>query len=100
MSSFAPRFEPAKSIYLALEREAAKRPTRNMTYDDFEHSIALEREAVLNEAVRQAQIRDMRIPTMEDIKRAEIQACGHVDYMAKFAYGVVEAMRQRGGVIL
>jgi hypothetical protein len=36
----------------------------------------------------------LRVPTMEEIERAETSAYGHVDYGAKWAYGVARHMRR------
>ena len=85
---FEPTQEPAKSIYDALVNEAAKRKGRSV-----EAWIEAERKAVFNKAVELSNALGLRIPTLEQIVTAENCACGHVDYMAKYAYGVAEAMR-------
>lgn len=86
---FQPREEPARSIYNAFQEEAAKRSGRAL-----EEWLEAERNAVFNEAVRQAQkLVGLSPPTMEDVINAERYASGSVDYGSKWAYGVVMAMR-------
>lgn len=87
---FEPRNEPARSIYMALRNEAAKR--RGRTEGEW---IAAERQAVFNEACLQAEKLKLRMPTMDDVVRAERIAVGATDYGAKWANGVTEAMRRR-----
>ena len=84
---FSPIHEPALSIYNAFQNEATKRKGRNV--DDW---IIAEREAVMRAATNQAAILGLRVPTMSEIVRAENYASGSVDYGAKWAYGVAEAM--------
>jgi hypothetical protein len=86
---FQPSQEPAKSIYSAFQDEAKKREGR--TVDEW---LAAEREAVLREATIQAARLGLRVPTMEDIVSAERYASGSVDYGAKWAYHVTNAMRK------
>lgn len=86
---FQPRAEPARSIYEAFQKEAAMRRGREP-----EVWIAAERGAVLQEAARQAAKLGLRAPTEQEVMRAEISACGHVDYGSKWALRVAEAMRQ------
>lgn len=86
---FEPRHEPARSLYHAFQSEATKRKERSI--DEW---LAAEREAVFREATHQAQRLGLRVPTMEEIVSAERYAAGSVDYGAKWAYGVVEAMRK------
>lgn len=86
---FCPTQEPAKSLYEALVDEAGKREGRTVS-----EWIEAERKAIVREAVIQAQLRGLRIPTLEQVRLAESCACGHVDYAAKFAYGVARAMNQ------
>ncbi|MHA6848766.1 hypothetical protein [Ralstonia syzygii] len=84
---FEPKREPALSIYNAFQAEATKRHGRSV-----EEWIAAERDAVFRESVHQAQKLELRVPSMEDVMRAERYAVGSVDYGAKWAYGVVRAM--------
>lgn len=86
---FQPTMEPAKSIYLAFQAEASKRDGRS----DEEWQSA-EREAVHREASIQAKKLRLRVPSSEDIAAAERYALGSVDYGAKWAYGVVNAMHK------
>ena len=87
--SFAPGHEPARTIYSALIKEQEKRE---------EHGYPLwiekEREVVFQTAKALAPIMGLRAPTLEEVITAENMACGHVDYPAKFAYGVTDAMRR------
>lgn len=85
---FEPRAEPARSIYLAFQREAENRQSR-----DLEEWITAERNAVFQEGQRLAVLLNLKPPTMEDVKRSEIAALGHVDYGSKWAYGVANAMK-------
>lgn len=87
MSMFEPRQDPARSIYLALLAEADHSRSRSV-----EEWTRAEREAVHHESVRQAGLLGLRAPTMEEIEAAERSACGHVDYAAKWAYGVAAVM--------
>ena len=86
---FEPRHEPARSIYLAFQSEAANRKGRST--DEW---LSAERDAVFREAVHQAQKLGMRVPTMDEVVRAENYASGSADYGAKWAYCLVEAMRK------
>tara|TARA_R110002124_G_scaffold128157_2_gene288514 strand:+ start:2059 stop:2331 length:273 start_codon:yes stop_codon:yes gene_type:complete len=87
MDIFAPKTEPAKSIYRAFSVEAAKRDGRG-----FEQWHSSEINAVHKEAVSQAQKRGLKVPTLANVKRAEANASGSTDYGAKWAYGVVDHM--------
>ena len=87
---FCPTKNPARSLYLALAQESEKRAGRSV--DEW---ILAERQAILREAqIQAAWITGLRAPTMEEVETAESCACGHVDYMAKFAYGVQRAMME------
>lgn len=85
---FQPRHEPARSIYDAFQNEATKRKGRTV-----EEWMTAEREAVMREATMQAMRLGLRVPTMDEVVRAERYASGSVDYGAKWAYGVTEAMK-------
>lgn len=82
---FRPRSDPARRIYDAFQREAKKRPGR-----DLEEWQAREREAVLTAA----RIDWPTLP-MSVVEDAEKCACGHVDYGAKWAHGIVRAALRR-----
>lgn len=86
---FEPSSEPARSIYGAFQAEAAKRVERSV--DEWQY---LELAAVYREAVTQAQELGLRVPTLADIVNAERYASGSIDYGAKWAYRVVETMRE------
>jgi hypothetical protein len=85
---FEPLHEPAKSIYLAFQAEAAKRKGRAL--DEW---IKAEREAVFRVCAQQAQKLGLRVPTMEDVASAERYARGSADYGAKWAYQLVKLMK-------
>jgi len=86
---FEPRQEPARSIYKAFQAEAEKRNER--TLDEW---MEAEKDAVHREAVFQAQRLGMQAPSMQQVADAERYARGSVDYGSKWAYGVVEPMRE------
>ncbi|MGF6976037.1 hypothetical protein QFZ94_004487 [Paraburkholderia sp. JPY465] len=56
--------------------------------------LAAERDAVFREATLQAQRLGLRVPTMDEVVSGERYAAGSVDYCAKWAYCVVEAMHK------
>jgi len=84
---FAPRDEPAATIYAALLEETKKRRGRAL-----EQWIRQEREAVYRAAVGYAASSGLCVPNMEQVIAAERSAMGHVDYAAKWARGVSQAM--------
>lgn len=86
---FEPRKEPARSIYLAFQKEAGKREGR-LVHD----WTRAERDAVHAEAVRQAHRLGLRVPTLQEVVDAERYARGHIDYGAKWAFYVTEAMNR------
>jgi hypothetical protein len=86
---FEPIHEPAKSIYHVLIKEAENRNSKPV-----EKWIEDERMAVFNSANNLSHAMNLNAPTLEQVIIAEIRACGHVDYAAKFAYGVAEFMKQ------
>jgi len=85
---FAPRHEPARSIYEAFQAEAAHRPSRNL--NDW---IAAERQAVYLTSVRLAANMNLAAPTLEQVRSAETYALGSIDYGAKWAYALCKVMR-------
>ncbi|WP_426172629.1 hypothetical protein [Pseudoduganella sp. R-34] len=89
---FEPRFEPAKSIYLAFQGEAAKRKGRKV-----EEWVKAEREAVFRECTQQAQMRGLHSPTMDEVTAAERYAMGSIDYGAKWAYQLARVMEPVAG---
>lgn len=88
---FRPRHEPARTIYDAFQAEAAKRHERP-TFSDWAQR---EREAVWRAARDYAQQHGLAVPTMDQVRDSEQYALGHVDYGAKWAYGVARAMEQQ-----
>ena len=89
-SCFRPRVEPARAIYDAFQKDALNRPKRG---DDW---IELERLAVWRAARDWAMAHALNIPTLDQIKDAEISASGHVDYGAKWAYRVADLLLDDG----
>lgn len=90
---FRPLHQPSQTIYDAFTSAAAKRGVRDP--DGPNGWVASERFAVWRAARDCSQQHGLRVPTIEEVERAEQQACGHVDYASKWAYGVAEAMRER-----
>lgn len=89
---FEPRDEPAKSIYLAFQVEAAKRHGRAL-----EEWIEAERTAVHQECRRQAESRSLKVPTIEEVAAAERYARGSIDYGTTWAYQLVRMMTRAAG---
>ena len=90
-SVFRPRHQPAQAIYDAFQAEATKRRSRSV--DEW---VAAEHQAVWKAACDAAEHLGLPPPTMEQVTRAETCARGHVDYGAKWAYGIVESMNRSG----
>jgi hypothetical protein len=86
---FRPRVQPAQMIYDAFQEEAKKRKGR-----DFEVWNTEELCAVWRAAKEYAEQNGLRVPTMEEVKRADTYAMGSVDYGAKLSYRVVEFMKK------
>ena len=84
---FRPHGEPARTLYDAFQAEACNRDGRCEREWQWE-----ERRAVWFAAIDYAQDHGLQIPTLAEIERIEELACGHVDYGAKWAYGVAEIM--------
>lgn len=89
---FEPRHEPAKSIYLAFQAEAAKRKGRQV--DDW---VKAERDAVFRECANQARKLGLHAPTMDEVISAERYAVGSIDYGAKWAYQLIRLMKSATG---
>lgn len=87
---FRPRREPARSIYDAFQREAAKRERKK-----FEDWTKDEIAAVHLAAVTYAAKHNLVSPTIEQVTRVESYASGHTDYGAKWAYAVADLMTPR-----
>jgi hypothetical protein len=86
---FEPRHEPAKSLYLAFQEEAAHRKRRDVS--DWGR---LEVDAVLSKATALARDLGLVAPTRAQVEIAERSARGHVDYGAQWAYALARVMRE------
>lgn len=86
---FRPFHAPARIIYDAFVAEAALRNQRKV-----EDWLEQERKAVWRAARDYAQQHGLRVPTLDEVKRAETLAAGHSDYGAKWAYGVERYLTQ------
>ena len=84
-----PRNEPACTLYDAFQAEAEHRDGRAL-----EDWTRMEREAVWRAARDYAQQHGLRVPTLEDVERAETFACGHADYGTTWAFRVADAMQR------
>ncbi len=91
---FEPHREPAKSIYLAFQAEAAKRKGRPL--DEW---VKAERDAVFRECTHQAKKLGLHAPTIDDVAAAERYAMGSIDYGAKWAYQLVQVMKPLASAI-
>lgn len=89
---FRPRVEPNRSIYDAFQSEAAKRDGREAEEWQYKELIA-----VYTMACTQATLLHLQEPTLDEVRKAELQASGHTDYGAKWACGVAEAMKNKRG---
>lgn len=85
---FQPTTEPARSIYAAFQEEAKKRNGRSV-----EEWVAAEIDAVHRASVLQSQALGLRVLNRIEVENAERYAMGSADYGAKWAYKVVDAMR-------
>lgn len=85
---FAPRHEPAKSIYEAFQSEAAHRHSRSL-----DAWIEAELQAVHATSVRLAASMHLSAPTLDQVRSAEVYARGSVDYGAKWAYALCRVMK-------
>jgi len=85
---FRPAHEPARSIYDAFQAEAALRPGRH-----FLKWSRAEIEAVWRAARDYAQMHGRRIPTLEEIERAESYAQGSADYGLQWAIQVAALLK-------
>ena len=86
---FRPRSQPARAIYDAFHEEASKRDGRSPAV-----WMQKERDAVLAAATVYADRHGLPRPTPEDVRGASILARGHVAYGAKWAYALVDKMKQ------
>lgn len=86
---FRPHRQPAQGIYDAFQAEAALRSGRKL--DEW---LEAERQAVWRAARDYAQQQGLRVPTIDEIKRAENYAAGSVDYGAKWAYQIERLLKE------
>lgn len=86
---FRPRNQPAQALYDAFRAEAAKRKGRSV--DEW---LSAERQVMWSVARDAAQQMGLPVLTMAQIEAAEHCAMGHVDYGAKWAYGIAEALHK------
>ncbi|GHD04881.1 hypothetical protein GCM10007320_66250 [Pseudorhodoferax aquiterrae] len=82
---FGPTHEPAGLLYDAFQAEALLREKREVGI-----WIEKERLAVRTAALDYAQRHGRPVPTLDQVK--EQLAQGHIDYGAKWAYGVAELL--------
>ena len=82
-----PRSDPAQTIYDAFQLEAEKRDGRSTA--EWQEA---ERQTVYDAAKHYAEKHSLHIPTMEDVKRAEMSAYGQRDYGSKWAYAMRDIM--------
>lgn len=85
---FAPRHEPARSLYEAFQAEARLRKGRPL-----EVWIEAERHAVWRAACEYAQQHGWPEPALAQVESAERYAKGSADYGAKWAYTLERSMR-------
>ena len=74
-------------LYDAFQKEARKRRSRST-----EEWMLLECLAVWEAARDYAQQHGLRVLTLNEVKQEEGPARGHIDYGAKWAYGVARSM--------
>lgn len=89
---FRPHTEPARTLYDAFQEEAAKRKGRSV-----EEWLDAEMQAVWAAARDYAQQHGLRVVRLSEVADARSSASGHVDYGAKWAYGIAERMKIRPG---
>lgn len=82
---FSPCRPIAQAIYDAFQSEASHRDGRE--WPDWER---MEMEAVHAEVNRQRALLGKPPVSLESVQRVDAQACGHVDYGARLAYGCEE----------
>ena len=86
---FRPRSEPALSLYLAFQGEAARRKGC-----DFEQWNRAELQAVHTAAHAVFLQYGLRPPTWQEVESAQGYACGLIDYGAKWAYALIDTVRR------
>jgi len=88
---FRPRTEPARTIYDAFQLESLKRKESN----DPKIWIENERQVVFSVAKKYAETHNLVTPTIDQVTLAKRSAQGHIDYAAKWAYGIVDFMNNQ-----
>lgn len=73
-------------LFKTLVAESDKRSEREDKW------VEMEREAMYRTACEYADRHGLARPTIKDVERAEQSACGHVDYAAKFAFRLADAV--------
>ena len=90
MDFFRPKVEPERTLYDVVLEESRQRKNREPKV-----WMQAEREVMLRTAVSCAIKLGLNSPTMGQVEIAERMATGHVDYLAKWAYGVMDFMKGR-----
>ena len=84
---FRPHTEPASLIYDAFQAEASHRKGRCIG-----KWINAERYAVWRVARDWAEQHGRKVPTLDEVQLEERCAMGHIDYGAKWAYGIARLL--------
>lgn len=84
-----PRSEPALSLYLALQSEAAHRKGR-----EIEQWNRAELQPVHAAALAVFPQYGLRPPTRRKVESAQVYACGSIDCGAKWAYALIDTVRR------
>lgn len=83
-----PTTQPARMLYDAWRKESEKRDSRS-----YEEWVNGERQIMFKVANKAANLYNLTSVTMEQVELAEENAYGHVDYGAKWVYGILDYMR-------
>lgn len=87
---FRPHTGPAQTLYDVFQKEAELRDGRAV--EEWQRYETL---AVWRAARDYAQQHGLRVPLLDEVRRASDSAAGHVDYGSKWAYRVAELMRMK-----
>jgi len=85
---FRPHHQPAQAIYDAFQAAAKNREGSTLDW------ITKERNAVWEEAKKQAAILQLPPPTLAMVEQAETYASGSIDYGANWAYKLTEIIQK------
>ena len=85
---FRPRSEPARTIYDAFDLESRFRKGRSV-----EQWKTRELNAVASATRAYCDKHGFFPPTLDEIIEASEQASGHVDYCAKWAFGIADRLK-------